>query len=122
MKRQRFLGCAVGLAVLLVLVCPGCTKTSVEIHATVDTQRASLDNMLQRAGSGGLSVEIDIAVAAQKRLLIQLDSVSQSAQALRHEADQLANAWEEAVRTEAETAAEESAEQDENDEDGHPSG
>ena len=94
-----------GLAAFLILGGLGCKEETVIIHATVNTQYASLANLGRGTpGAGGLTVRVDILAAQQRSMASRLDSATQAAQGLREEADRLANKWDEAVRKEADEA------------------
>jgi hypothetical protein len=96
------------LAVCVLMMAPGCgRKTRACVHATVNTQRASLNNITRghRGHFGGLTARINIVSADQKALSSRLDKATDSAKSLRSEADQLANAQENAIRDEAKQTA-----------------
>jgi hypothetical protein len=81
------------------------------VWATVDTQWASLDNMLYgtHPNFGGLTARIIILSDNQCVMQSRLDRATESAQALQREANRIADNQEEAVQNQAQAAAESAA-------------
>ena len=106
MNGARSWVCVAMLTVCLVFLATGCKRTRVRACIRVDTQWASLNNLVNgtHPDFGGLTARIDIAVGQQRRLMSRLDSATQSAQSLRRQADRLANRCDEAVRATAQEA------------------
>jgi hypothetical protein len=113
MSGRKALGCVAAAVACVALLGAGCgKKPKVCVWATVDTQWASLDNMLYgtHPNFGGLTARIIILTDTQCVMQSRLDRATQAAQDVRREADRIADNQEEAVQNQAQAAAESAVE------------